>query len=76
MPLSCRVRGRSTLFEQMRDESRTESRVTRLVREPSRTRRVTLGAAALVIALAVGVPLAIHQNARREASSCTASAPR
>jgi hypothetical protein len=54
------------LFEQIRDDDRSESRVTRLVREPSRTRRVALGAAALVIALAVGVPLALHQTATRD----------
>jgi hypothetical protein len=55
--------GAERLFEQIRDDDRSESRVTRLVREPSRSRRVLMGAAALVIALAVGVPLAIHQNA-------------
>ncbi|MGC2168398.1 MAG: hypothetical protein WA580_04780, partial [Acidimicrobiales bacterium] len=37
--------GSQHLFEQIRDESRSESRATRLVREPSRTRRVALGAA-------------------------------
>ncbi len=51
------------LFAQIRDDDTSESRVTRLVREPSRTRRTMMGAAALVIALAVGVPLALHQNA-------------
>ncbi|HTB09249.1 MAG TPA: hypothetical protein VK704_05485, partial [Acidimicrobiales bacterium] len=44
--------GAERLFEQIRDDDRSESRVTRLVREPSRSRRVLMGAAALVIALA------------------------
>ncbi len=51
-----------TLFAQMRDDE-NESRVTHVLREPSRTRRAMMGAAALIIALAVGVPLALHQNA-------------
>ncbi|MGC2486899.1 MAG: DUF4349 domain-containing protein [Acidimicrobiales bacterium] len=53
-----------SLFAQIRDDHENESRVTHLLREPSRTRRVMMGAAALVVALAVGVPLAIHQSAR------------
>jgi uncharacterized protein DUF4349 len=36
--------------------------VTRLVRHPGRTRTVLMGAAALVIAVGVGVPLAAHEN--------------
>ena len=52
-----------SLFAEIRDDDESESRVRRLVREPSRARRTLMGAAALVIALAVGVPLALHQNA-------------
>ncbi len=61
-PLDVSSDAARSLFAQIRDDEKSESRVTRLVREPSRTRRTMMGVAALVIALAVGVPLALHQN--------------
>ena len=51
------------IVDQMRgEESRSPARVTRLVREPGRARAVLMGAAALVVAVGVGVPLAAHET--------------
>jgi hypothetical protein len=51
------------IVNQMRSEEPPPiTGVTRLVRQPGRTRTVLLGAAALVIAVGVGVPLAAHET--------------
>jgi hypothetical protein len=50
----------------MRAEEETPaSGMTRIVRQPGRARNVFMSAAALVIALAVGVPLAVHESGPR-----------
>jgi hypothetical protein len=54
------------ILDQMRaDEAAPGARVTRIIRQPERARNVFMGAAALVIALAVGVPLAVHESGSR-----------
>ena len=54
------------ILDQMRaDEVTPASGVTRIVRQPGRARNVFMSAAALVIALAVGVPLAVHESGSR-----------
>jgi hypothetical protein len=54
------------ILNQMRaDEAVQIAGVTRIVRQPGRVRNVFIGAAALVIALAVGVPLAVHESGSR-----------
>ena len=51
------------IVNQMRSEEPPPiTGVTRLVRQPGRTRTVLIGAAALVIAVGVGVPLAAHET--------------
>jgi hypothetical protein len=53
------------IVDQMHYEETTPvTGVTRLVREPGRARNVLMGAAALVIAIGVGVPLAVHETRR------------
>ena len=58
------------IVEQMRAEETAARGVTRLVRQPGRARHVLMGAAALVVAVGVGVPLAI-QETHGPASSVT-----
>ncbi len=50
------------IVEQMRAEEASPAGVTRLVRQPGRARNVLMGAAALVVAVGVGVPLAIQET--------------
>jgi hypothetical protein len=51
------------ILDQMRaDEAAPVAGVTRIVRQPGRARNVLMSTAALVIALAVGVPLAVHES--------------
>lgn len=51
------------ILDQMRaDEAAPVAGVTRIVRQPGRARHVFMGAAALVVALSVGVPLAVHES--------------
>jgi hypothetical protein len=53
------------IVDQMRTETATPgSGVARLVRQPGRSRNALMGAAALVIAIGVGVPLAAHETHR------------
>jgi hypothetical protein len=52
------------IVDQMRVETTPATGITRLVRQPSRVRVVLMGAAALVIALAVGIPLAARETQR------------
>ncbi|MGH3732082.1 MAG: DUF4349 domain-containing protein [Acidimicrobiales bacterium] len=48
-------------MDQMRVDQSSSAGVTRFVRQPRRTRNVIMGVAALVIALAIGVPLAAQE---------------
>jgi hypothetical protein len=51
------------ITDQMRSEdARPVTGVTRLVRQPGRARNVLMGTAALVIAVGVGVPLAVQET--------------
>jgi hypothetical protein len=50
------------IVDQMRVEETTATGVTRLVHQPGRTRNLLMSAAALVIAVGVGVPLAIQET--------------
>jgi Domain of unknown function (DUF4349) len=53
------------IVDQMRAETTVPvTGIARLVRQPSRARVVVMGAAALVIALTVGIPLAAHETHR------------
>jgi hypothetical protein len=50
------------IVDQMRSDETTSTGVARLIRQPGRTRNALMGAAALVIAVGVGVPLAAHET--------------
>jgi hypothetical protein len=53
------------IVDQMReDEQAPVAGVTRIIRQPGRARHMFMGVAALVVALAVGVPLAGHESAK------------
>jgi Domain of unknown function (DUF4349) len=53
------------ILDQMRADEAPVAGVTRIVREPGRARNIFMSAAALVIAIAVGVPLAVHESGSR-----------
>jgi hypothetical protein len=56
-------RAAQRIVDQMRAETKVPvAGITRMVRQPGRTRRALMGAAALVIAVGVGVPLAAHET--------------
>lgn len=63
------------IVEQMRAEETTPAGVTRLVRQPGQARHALMGAAALIIAVGVGVPLAV-QETHRPASPVTGAFPK
>jgi hypothetical protein len=63
------------LVDQMRVEEATVTGVRRLVRQPGRARNMLMSAAALVVAVGVGVPLAI-QETHRPVSTVTGARPK
>jgi len=65
------------IVDQMRaDEAAPGARVARIIRQPGRARNVFMGLAALVVALAVGVPLAVHESARPTSVALEKAPPR
>lgn len=63
------------IVDQMRVKETTPTGVTRLVHQPGRARNVLMSAAALVVAVGVGVPLAI-QETHRPVSPVTGAFPK
>jgi len=69
----CRTARPKRIVDQMHYEETTPvTGVTRLVRQPGRARNVLMERRALVIAIGVGVPLAVHET-RRPITWCTGS---